>query len=87
VEAVTPKISVISSGPAKYQTVTLPDVEIVDELEHAGKLFRTDRDDAACARTSKKIGPDADGQPGGCDNVQIRIRGTTVTGAYTRLAD
>jgi competence protein ComEC len=87
VDAVTPKVSVISSGPMKYQTVVLPDAEIVSELEHAGELFRTDRDDVACARATKKIGPDADNKPGGCDNVQIKIKAGTVKAGYVPLAD
>src|SRR5690349_5074881 len=37
--AVTPKISVISAGPTLYKSVTLPDPEIVEELELASKLM------------------------------------------------
>jgi beta-lactamase superfamily II metal-dependent hydrolase len=32
-DAVSPKVSVISSGPYEYRGVTLPDPEVVAELE------------------------------------------------------
>jgi len=85
--AVTPRVSVISAGPTKYHSVTLPDPEIVEELERAGKLLRTDVDDAACAKQEQKIGPDADDNPGGCHNVQIRIQAGRVTSGYATLKD
>ena len=65
---------VISAGPTKYASVTLPDQEIVDEVEGLGMLFRTDlEDDDGCAESTAKVGPDNDGKPGGCDNVLIQI--------------
>jgi competence protein ComEC len=87
VDAVSPKVSVISAGPTKYQTVVLPDAVIVDELKEAGELFRTDIKDAACGKNKEKIGPDADGNPGGCDNVQIKIHDGRVKAAQVQLSD
>ena len=58
------------AGPKTYSGVVLPDADVIAELEARGQLFRTDVDDAACAANAAKIGPDADGQPGGCDNVR-----------------
>ena len=72
-DAVMASIYVISAGPTKYHTKILPDPEIVAELGPRGQLFRTDLDDAACQQNPAKIGPDADGRPGGCDNVRITI--------------
>ena len=45
-------------------------------IRNVGQLFRTDVDDAACAANAAKIGPDADGQPGGRDNIRVLIGGT-----------
>jgi competence protein ComEC len=87
IDAVAPKVSVISSGPTKYQTVVLPDAVIVEELKNAGSLFETDINDAACGKNDKKIGPDADGNPGGCDNVQIKIHDGAVKAAYEKVSD
>ncbi len=73
-DAVMASVYVISSGPTKYATVQLPDADIVAELTSRGRVFRTDLDDAACAQRQDKIGPKADGKPGGCNNVRITIR-------------
>lgn len=84
-DAVSPTISVVSSGPRKYGTnpgVVLPDMEIITELKGRGQVFRTDMDDAACATNPKKVGPDNDGQAGGCDNVRITITGTMIQPEY-----
>jgi hypothetical protein len=51
----------------------LPDDEVISELEDRGQVFRTDLDDEACATSSEKVGPKADGKPGGCDNVLVTI--------------
>lgn len=86
--AVTPKVSVISAGPTKYQTVVLPDPEIVDEMKRASKLMRTDEnDDGECGLREHKIGPDADHNPGGCDNVEIQIHSGKVQARYSTLSD
>lgn len=87
VDAVSPRVSVISSGPTRYGRVTLPDAEVVELLGAAGELYRTDLDDAACAANPRKIGPDADGQAGGCDNVRVELRAGAVRAGYWRLAD
>jgi competence protein ComEC len=83
-DAVSPTVSVVSSGPKKYGTVILPDMEIITELEGSGQVFRTDMDDAACATNPKKVGPDNDGKPGGCDNGRITIQGTMIQPEYFR---
>lgn len=82
VDAVGARDFVISAGPTRYATVTLPDADIVAELQGRGRLWRTDRDDNACAVASVKVGRDADGQPGGCDNVRLTITDAGVTGEY-----
>jgi beta-lactamase superfamily II metal-dependent hydrolase len=87
VDAVAPKVSVISAGPTRYQNVVLPDAEIVAEPEQDGEVFRTDIDDEMCAKNPSKIGPDADGKPGGCDNIQIRICDGKLKASYVRLSD
>jgi competence protein ComEC len=74
--AVGASVFVVSSGPKKYSGVTLPDPDVVAELEARGQVFRTDVDDAACAANAAKIGPDADRRPGGCDNVRVLLGGT-----------
>jgi competence protein ComEC len=71
--AVSPSFFVVSSGPKKYTTVVLPDEEVISELSGRGTVFRTDTNDASCATSTSKIGPTADGEPGGCDAVRITI--------------
>lgn len=78
---------VISSGPMRYGSVTLPDPEVRDQSLARCGLWRTDVDDAACGANLEKIGWDADGQPGGCDNLLKTIAGATATTAYQRLSD
>ncbi|CAN5286897.1 hypothetical protein BH09MYX1_BH09MYX1_56340 [soil metagenome] len=86
-DAVAPKISVISAGPMKYGTVTLPDADIVSELRAVSRVYRTDDDDAACATNPHKIGPDADGFPGGCSNVVITLHAGSASAEYTHSFD
>ncbi len=70
-EAVQPKLALVSTGPKKYGTVTLPDVEVLDELTRVGaKILRTDERDASCPITGR-IGGDKG--PGGCDAWVITI--------------
>lgn len=64
---------VISSGPQRYGSVTLPDAAVVDELESRGVVWRTDVDDGGCRADSAKIGEDNDNRAGGCDNILVRI--------------
>jgi competence protein ComEC len=83
-DAVNASVFVVSSGPKKYGSpgVVLPDAEIINELQSRGQVFRTDMDDTACATNPKKVGPDNDGQAGGCDNVRITITGTMIQPEY-----
>jgi competence protein ComEC len=79
---------VISVGPKLYSGTQLPDPPVVAELNRRGSVWRTDRNDSACARNPRKIGPDNDGKPGGCDNVQIAIDPTgAITAGYSPLTD
>ena len=71
--AVSASVFIVSSGPTKYGTVTLPDKAVLTELAFRGQVFRTDQDDQACAKNPAKIGPSADGRAGGCDNIRVVI--------------
>ena len=76
---------IVSAGPTRYATVTLPDREVVEELDRRGIVWRTDLDDPACKVSAAKVGPDTDGKPGGCDNVRILIDPAgTLTADYYR---
>lgn len=95
-DAVSASIYAISSGPYPYRKVRLPDPEIVAELESRGQVLRTDRQDAfriedearACEMRERKIGPDADETPGGCDNIVITIAGSgSINAVYSDLVD
>ena len=59
---------------------------VVDELDLRGDVFRTDRDDAACASDNSKIGTDADNKAGGCDNIRITLDGN-VSANHISLSD
>ncbi len=85
-DAVQASTYIVSSGPKKYGSVTLPDQIVVTELDLRGDVFRTDRDDGACATDSSKIGPDADNKAGGCDNIRITLD-SSVSADYLDLAD
>jgi competence protein ComEC len=86
IDAVHPKVSVISSGPKKYASVVLPDPVIRDELARSSTLLETDLNDATCGANAHKIGPTSDGKPGGCDNVQITVHGGEVHADYMKLS-
>lgn len=73
VDAVGAKIFIISSGPKRYGSVTLPDASVVQELQSRGTLWRTDFDDPDCLTDAAKIGPDNDLRAGGCDNILVRV--------------
>lgn len=73
VDAVGAKDFIISSGPKRYGSVTLPDAAIVQEFESRGTLWRTDFDDPHCLTDTAKIGSDDDDRPGGCDNILVRV--------------
>ncbi len=72
-DAVAAKLFIVSSGPTKYATVTLPDDEVISEFESRGEVFRTDIDDDQCAIADDKVGPDNDGKPGGCSNIILSL--------------
>lgn len=70
-EAVKPSLALVSTGPKKYGTVVLPDIEVLEELTRVGAtILRTDERDAACPVTGR-IGGDKG--PGGCDAWVITI--------------
>lgn len=71
IEAVHPRVALVSSGPKVYGHTVLPDREVIDELRRDGAIvLRTDERDESCPH--ERIGPD-DG-PGGCDSYIITIR-------------
>ena len=86
-DAVGAKTFVISSGPTKYGSVTLPDQAVVEEMTARGTVWRTDVDDAACAAKAAKIGPDADGKAGGCDNILLTVTGGTLAVSDQHISD
>jgi competence protein ComEC len=95
-DAVGASIYAISSGPYPYKRVRLPDAEIVAELEGRGQMLRTDRDDLfrieeearSCEFSPRKIGPDADESPGGCNNILVTISGADpIRAGYNSLSD
>jgi competence protein ComEC len=77
-DAVNPTFAIVSSGPTSFgsSSVVLPDAVVITELESRAQVFRTDASDSACAVNPAKIGPDADGKPGGCDNIRVVIPGS-----------
>jgi competence protein ComEC len=87
ISAVHPKISIISAGPTEYATVVLPDAEVVAALSAVSEVFRTDLHDDTCPTNRAKIGPDNDGEPGGCDNVHVVVQGGVARAEYRILAD
>lgn len=95
-DAVSASVFAISSGPYPYRRVRLPDAEIVAELERRGQVLRTDRDDLfriedesrSCELNPRKIGPDADETPGGCNNILITVSANdSMTAGYSDLID
>lgn len=95
-DAVGASIYAISSGPYPYRRVRLPDAEVVAELERRGQVLRTDRDDLyriegearSCELNPRKIGPDADEAPGGCNNILITVdRNGSVSATYNDAVD
>jgi hypothetical protein len=87
-DAVEARFHVISAGPEPLDGRRLPDARVVAELSRRGRILRTDLDDDACAAAPSKVGPDADGRPGGCDNVliEVDVRGQ-IRADYWRRAD
>jgi len=73
-QAIKPKIALISAGPKKYGSVVLPDQTVVDALTTLGAdIYRTDIHDQQGCPVADKIGANDSGNPGGCDNFIIRI--------------
>lgn len=76
-QAIKPKIALISAGPKKYASVVLPDQTVVDALTTLGAtIYRTDVHDKTGCPVADKIGANDPGNPGGCDNYLIRISKT-----------
>lgn len=73
IQATGARTFVVSSGPMAYSGTVLPDADVVAALDGRGTVWRTDRDDAACAASVDKVGEAADGKPGGCDNVRMTL--------------
>src|SRR6185295_3070117 len=72
--AINPIIAVVSSGPYLYSGVGLPDAAVMTALKKNNRTVLTTKPtaaEAACKSNTAKIGPDKDGKPGGCDNIQI----------------
>lgn len=87
-DAVGAETFIISSGPQRYSGTSLPDQIIVEEFERRGTLWRTDMTDDTCGINPVKIGNDADGKAGGCDNILIDVASDGVIGVnYNRIAD
>lgn len=69
-EAVHPRLALVSSGPKVYGHTVLPDHEVIEELRRTGAtVLRTDERDEHCPHA--RIGPDEG--PGGCDSYIITI--------------
>lgn len=87
-DAVGAEVFAVSSGPYPYSGVTLPDVEIMDELARRGRVFRTDLDDEQCLNNPSKVGPDLDESPGGCTNILIEITASgAISASYPEIVD
>ena len=71
-DAVKPRLALVSSGPKRYGRITLPDPEVIEALAAAGaKVLRTDERDADCPITGRIGGDDG---PGGCDSWVVEVR-------------
>jgi competence protein ComEC len=71
VEAVQPRLALVSAGPKRYHSVVLPDAEVLAELRRIGaEILRTDEHDASCP-LPRRIGGNKG--PGGCDTFIITI--------------
>lgn len=87
-DAVGARVFIISSGPKRYGSVVLPDHPVWNELRGRGTVWQTDFDDVNCRTDTAKIGPDADGKAGGCDNILVRIPATgNLVVNYERISD
>lgn len=86
-DAVGASIFVVSSGPHPYSRVVLPDDAVMAELASRGRVLRTDVDDDACGLAERKVGPDGDESPGGCDSVLVRLAPSRVSAARSPVID
>ncbi|HEX8443460.1 MAG TPA: MBL fold metallo-hydrolase [Allosphingosinicella sp.] len=87
-DAVGARAFVISSGPYRYSGTSLPDAAVVQEYRRRGALWQTDYNDAACKVDRAKIGTDADGEAGGCDNIRAVISSSgQMQLSYHRVSD
>jgi hypothetical protein len=87
-DAVGAKLFIVSSGPTRYSSVTLPDPEVIAEYENRRQVFRTDIDDDQCAVAEDKIGPDNDERPGGCSIVLVSLPATgPIVADYQQAGD
>lgn len=88
-DAVRPKVAVVSSGPMPYAGVVLPDRDIIDLLVSRGiKVHRTDESDDKCRDAESKVGRDHDGSPGGCSAVTVEVeRGTLMRVTHEPASD
>ena len=87
-DAVQAEVFIVSSGPTPYSGVKLPDSEVLTALDQRARVLRTDDDDAHCASSRAKVGPDNDGKAGGCDNILVTLTaGKAVSASYRHVAD
>lgn len=87
-DAVGAKTFIVSSGPYQYSGTSLPDAEVITELRRRGEVWETGADDSSCRTNPGKIGTDADGKAGGCDNIRIDISANSaLRTSYQHLAD
>lgn len=86
-DAVGARTFIVSAGPYAYSGTVLPDPEVIAELSQRGTVWRTDFDDVSCRANPAKIGRDADGKPGGCDNILIDVSAAGLLASYQRLSD
>jgi beta-lactamase superfamily II metal-dependent hydrolase len=87
-DAVAAAHFLVSAGPTRYGSVTLPDAVVIDEFARRGTVWRTDATDTACGAHPAKLGADADGEAGGCDNVLVTIDAANgISSRYDRRSD
>lgn len=87
-DAVGAQSFIVSSGPYRYSGTALPDAEVMTELGRRGAVWTTTANDTVCGTVRDKIGRDADGKAGGCDNIRIDIDAAGgVRTRYLRVAD
>jgi beta-lactamase superfamily II metal-dependent hydrolase len=87
-DAAGASVFIVSSGPMQYGSVTLPDADVITELDSRGAVFRTDVNDPTCRTNPAKTGPDNDGRAGGCDHVRVTLNGSpAVQAAVVQVVD